>query len=478
MLPLLARTFFRLQERILGRRTFAILKELEQSQWWPRERLEQLQLRRLQQVVATAYRHTPYWRSVMDEAGFSPADIHFLADLRKFPLLEKETIRGRREEMVCRDGSPRVWLVRTSGSTNEALQFYTTPDREAQINAARIRGHEWVGLSKGQREMYFWGSPVELSKQDRFKRIRDWFVNDGLTNGFQLTPELVPQYLDYWKRWRPKCIFGYPCSFMLMITMARSAGISLGELRERGLETIVTTSEMLTDIDRQMIADAFGVPVYDSFGLREVGLVGHECEHQTMHCTDEQLILETIDPITLEPTDGQGELVLTNIMSPAMPIIRYRTGDVVTLSQAPCPCGRTLSSIKISGGRVADFVVTTDGVWIPGYAFIYICRAIPGIVKFQVHQERQGRIRVVLATDNNFPPNGTQQVRQAVRKRLNSDDGIFVELVDDIQPTPSGKYRPVIGKLAERLLKEDGRPHDSATAKGCARAVATHDRDG
>ncbi len=448
---------------MLGRRTFAILKELEQSQWWPRQRLEELQLRRLQDVATKAYEYTPYWRSMMDEVGLSPTDIRSLSDLRRFPLLEKETIRARREEMVWRDEGPRLQLVRTSGSTNEALQFYTNSNREAHINAARIRGHEWVGVRKGEPEMYFWGSPVELSKQDRVKRMRDWLVNDGLTNGFAITPELVPQYVDYWRRWRPKCIFGYPCSLVLMITMARPAGIRLGELKQRGLETIITTSEMLTEVDRKIIADAFGVPVYDSFGLREVGLAGHECEHQTMHCTDEQLILETVDPATLDPTDGEGELVITNVMSPAMPVLRYRTGDIVTLSDAPCPCGRSLSSIKISGGRVAEFVVTTDGVWIPGYAFIYICRSVQGIVKFQVHQERQGEVRVLLATDGNFPPDGTRQVREAVRKRLKSDDEILVQLVDDIQPAPSGKYRPVIGRLAEQLLKEDRQPSPSMT---------------
>ena len=163
-------------------------------------------------------------------------------------------------------------------------------------------------------------------------------------------------------------------------------------MRDCGLKMIVTTSEILTDVDRKAIADAFGVPVYDSYGLREGGLVGHECDRFTMHCMDEQLILETIDPDTLQPTDGEGELVLTNIVSKVMPMIRYRTGDIVTLSNDPCPCGRNLGSIRISGGRVADFVVTNNGTWIPGYAFIYICRSVKGIVNFQLHSgaERAG----------------------------------------------------------------------------------------
>ena len=453
MLPILARTCFRLQERLLGRNTFSVLRELEASQSWPPARMESLRVERLRALVASAYEHTPYWRSVMDQHGIGPADIRNLDDLRRFPLLEKETIRARREEMVWREEGRRLTLVRTSGSTNEALQFYSNSNREAQINAARMRGHEWIGIRRGEKEMYFWGSPVELSKQDRVKRVRDFFVNDGLTNGFEIKAQLVRGYYDYWMKWRPACIFGYPCSFSLMAQMAAQQGLSLTGLKDRGLKVLCTTSEMLTDVDRQAIETAFGVPLYDSYGVREGGLVGHECDRGTMHTMDEQLLLETVDPLTGRPTDGEGELVLTNIVSRVMPMIRYRTGDIVTLSAAPCPCGRTLRSIKISGGRVADFVVTTDGRWIPGYAFIYICRSVKGIVKFQAIQEKRGEVLVRVATDGNFPPDGTDQVGRAVRARLRSDDRVVVERVADIAPAPSGKYRPVIGKLAEELRR-------------------------
>ena len=100
---------------------------------------------------------------------------------------------------------------------------------------------------------------------------------------------------------------------------------------------------------------------------------------------------------------------------------------------------------------MADFVVTANGTWIPGYAFIYICRSIKGIANFQIIQDRKGQLRVLLATDGKFPSDGIPQVREAVRKRLQSSDEIHVELVADIPPAPSGKYRPVIGKLAEKL---------------------------
>lgn len=455
MLPVIARTIYRIQERMLSRRTFTILRELRESQWWPREKLEALRLERLRQIVTTAYEKTRYWRSVMEENGFSPTDIRTLADLRRFPLLEKSTVRARREEMTWHEEGPRVRLVRTSGSTNEALQFYTSSTREAHINAARMRGHEWAGVRRGEREMYFWGSPVELSKQDRLKRIRDWLVNDGLTNGFEVTPERVARYVEHWKRWRPKCIFGYPNTFVLTVKMAEQQGIDLGDLKDYGLKVLCTTSEILGEVNRKIICEAFGVPVHDSYGLREAGLVGYECEHFTMHGMDEQVILETIDPETLEPTAGEGELVVTNIMGPVMSIIRYRTGDIVTLSDEPCPCGRTLSRISISGGRIADFLVTDQGKWVVGYSFIYICRSVPGIVKFQVQQDRIGEVRVLLVTDSNFPADGEEKIKQAVRARLGSTDEIVVELVDDIQPSPSGKYRPVVSRVTEEMIRAD-----------------------
>jgi len=453
MLPVIAMTLFRIHERLLGRRTFAILKELEETQWWPRERIRALQVARLRALAASAYAHTPYWRRVMDEHGIAPDSIRSLDDVRRFPLLEKATLRARREEMVWRKEGPHVKLLRTSGSTNETLQFYTSSGREAAINAARIRGHRWIGINKGDKEVYFWGSPVELHTQDRVKHVRDWLVNEPLTNGFEITTDRAARFIEDWKRWRPKCIFGYPNSFLLTVRMAANLGIDLKELKRCGVRVLCTTSEMLGDVNRKIIGEAFDLPVYDSYGLREAALVGHECDRFTMHTTDEHVILETIDPVTLAPTDGQGELVVTSLISRVMPVIRYRTGDIVTLSSESCPCGRSLGRITISGGRIADFVVTRQGKWVAGYFLIYICRGVPGIVKFQAVQDRVGEVRVSLVTDEQFPADGVERVKAAVQARLASDDEISVECVDDIQPAPSGKYRPVIGKVAEQLMQ-------------------------
>jgi phenylacetate-CoA ligase len=450
MLPFIARTLYHIQERMLGRDSFAILKQLRQSQWWPRERLEALQLQRLQDLTAKAYEHSPYWRSIMTQHGVQPADVRSLADLQRFPLLTKRQLRESSKDMVWLGGGHHVRMGRTSGSTNEPLEFFTSAEREAHVNAARMRGHESVGMFRGEKELYFWGSPVEISKQDKIKSLRDWLINDGFTDAFHVNADQISEHFNRWLRFRPKCIFCYPSSLAMLAEMAEQQHIDLSQLRNRGLRMIVATAEVLEGF-RDAIQQAFHVPVYDSYGLREAGLIGHECEHQNMHCVEEQVLLETMDPNTLEPTSGEGELVVTNLVGHVMPVLRYRTGDIVTLNEAPCACGRSLRHIKVTGGRTVDFIVTSKGLWLSGFTFVYLHKHIPGIVKLQVQQDRIGEVRVLLVTNDKFGELGEKKVRHALKQSLQCNDNIIIQQVDAIPPCPSGKHRLVIGRVAEQL---------------------------
>ncbi len=460
MLPILARTFFRIQERLLGRPTFRLLGQLEQSDRWPRERLEAFQFERLGELLRAAYEHTRYWRAVMDAAGARPDEVKTLADLRRLPLLEKETIRTRREEMSWRGAARRTWLGRTGGSTATPIEFYTSALREAHINAVRMRGHAWVGMRRGEREMYFWGSPVERAKQDAVKSVRDWFIGDGFTDGFNVTEDAVPRLVAAWRRFRPKCIFCYPSSMALVVKLAGRHGIDLRGVKQAGLEMIITTAEILGPM-REEIAEAFSVPVYDSYGLRELGLIAHDCARQTMHATEEQFILETVDPHTLAPTEGEGELVVTSLISYPTPMIRYRTGDLVSLDDTPCPCGRTLRGVRVSGGRAVDFIVTSKGVWLSGMVFTYLLRQVPGMVKLQAQQERIGHLRLLVVPDDRFASVGKAMLLHNIRKWLGCDDEIEIIEVADIPISQSGKHRLVISRVAEELRRRSQLTVDS-----------------
>ena len=140
-------------DRIRGTRSVRSLGELEQSQWWARERIEDLQAQRLQHLVRYVYDRVPYYRHIMNERGISPADIARPSDLPQLPVLTKEDIRTRSSELIA-EGFPRSQLVEghTGGSTGTPLCFVASREGRWTHGYARsMRALEWAGLYPGDR---------------------------------------------------------------------------------------------------------------------------------------------------------------------------------------------------------------------------------------------------------------------------------------------------------------------------------------
>ena len=448
MNSLLAGIMFRMHERMLGRNTFKVLSQLRRSQYWTREQIQKLRLARLRQLVRDAHDHCPFWRRVMIELGIDPGDIRDIKDIAAFGLLSREDIRQHREEMVWRHEGRGVTIATTSGSTNARLQFYTSASRESHITAARMRGHGWVGVEPGDKELYFWAAPLEVNTQDRLRQVRDWLRNDAFSNGLLLTPQRVRRYFSQWMKWKPRCIFGYVSSFAMMVRLANQCDIDLSLLARRGLRAIVTTSELLGD-HRSIISQAFGVPVYDSFGLREGGLIAHDCYHCTMHTNDEQLILETINPNTLEPTTCEGEPVVTmpGRATPCQLLLSHRRPGVARSHPARGP----VAGIDLCGGRIMESLITTEGNII-AVSLLYTCKAIPALRQLQARQERLGEIRLLVALEDDAPHDTMKRVEHAMRKRLDSQDKLIIQQVDEIPPVASGKQMVVISQVARDMF--------------------------
>jgi len=147
---LAANLLFRAQETNPGRRTFAVASQLRASQWWPRERLQKLQLETSAASGPSGLSAYALLRGVMDDHRISPEDINSLDDVRRFPLLDKETVRARREDMVWRGDGRRLQLVRTtdrrtkrcnSMRTRTAKRRSTRREFEARVvESARVTG--------------------------------------------------------------------------------------------------------------------------------------------------------------------------------------------------------------------------------------------------------------------------------------------------------------------------------------------------
>ncbi len=432
-----------LHERIMGRKTFAFYRQMLESQWWSPQQMKEYQLARLQKRVAAALKNTPgYAKLAGVDASWTPQS---LDDLQKLPIVDKSVLSQHRDELTDRTVSGGPIQCSTGGSTGVPLHFYFDKRRQAFDKAGRMRAHQWFDVLPGDREAYIWGASIELSRQDRLKRLRDRLTNEMLLSSYDFTDKTIASFAARLKQFRPACLFGYPTGLALMCKLANEAGIRLNDLAVRA---VFCTAEVLQPHQKKLIGETIGAPVVNNYGSRDAGFIGHECPHGRMHITSDNMIVEFLRDGRPVKAGEDGEIVVTHLENYAMPFIRYRTGDIAQPSDEVCPCGRGLAVMQNVQGRVIDYIIAPDGRWMLGLAMTLIILHIPGIEQYQIVQETLEHIVVRLVKGKEFPVDGEQRIVSGMQARLGQSVRIEIRNETKIEPEKSGKFRFVISRPA------------------------------
>ncbi len=434
---------FPLHEWIKRHDSTARRRAIEQSQWWPPERIERHRLERLREFLRIVAATVPYYGQLFRSSAFDPASIRALADLAAIPFLTKSIIRSNPEALKARSITG-LTRYNTGGSSGEPLVFYIGKDRVSHDVAAKWRATRWWGVDIGDPEIVVWGSPIELGAQDWARSLRDRVLRTTLLPAFEMSESRLDAFVAEIRARQPVMLFGYPSALAHIARHAASRGHALNDL---GIRVAFVTSERLYPEQREQIMRTFGCPVANGYGGRDAGFIAHECPAGGMHITAEDIIVEIVDAEGRpQPPGAAGEIVVTHMATGSFPFIRYRTGDVGVLDDRMCACGRGLPLIKEIQGRTTDFVVAQDGTVMHGLALVYVLRDLPGIAKFKIVQETIDHTKVLLAVDADFDPANLARIRAGMAKRLGERVRIDVDIVADIPAEASGKYRHVISK--------------------------------
>ena len=449
MVPLIARHLIcPIHERLLGRRTFRYLRELERSQWWSPDELREHQRTKVANLLAHAHANVPFFRRRLDAAGVGPAPADALAALQGLQLLSKNQIRRAGDEALWRDAPGGLFEHNTGGSTGDPLIFHLDRRRQGYDQAARIRTHRWFGVDLGERELYLWGSPIELTGSDRVKRWRDALFNHRLISAFDMSTERMDKYIEQWHRYRPACLFGYPSSIARFVEHAATRGTCL---HTSGFRAVFVTGEVCYPHQREAIGRGIDVPVADCYGSREAGFVAHECPEGNMHLTAENVLVEIVDSDGCALPSGEtGEIVVTHLDAYAMPFIRYRTGDHGRLKVGRCACGRGLPMMDIVQGRATDFLYLPDGTVKHALSIIYPLRAMPGVKQFRVVQDADYSVAIEVVADDRAGRITRESVAAGVRPVVGEAVGLRIAMVDRIASEGSGKHRYVVSHAEPR----------------------------
>ena len=440
---------FPIHEKLVGRKTFQFLDELEKTQWLKAEEIKSLQLRKLKDLLIHAQKNCSFYRKRFHDAGFDPSHLKSLDGFKSIPTLNKTEIRQNLNDMIWKECPGGLHRFNTGGSSGEPLIFYFDRRRQAYDAAARALTHRWWGIDIGDRELYLWGSPLEIKKQDKLKDLRDTLTNQLLLSAFDLSQAMIPNFMEKIQKFKPKCLFGYPSTISLFCQLALQQGYDLSII---GVKVVFSTAEVLYDHQKEIISKTFGtIPVVDGYGSREGGFVSHECPAGSMHVIEQNIIVEYLrDEKPVGPGED-GEIVVTHLDNWAMPFIRYRTGDVAQFDTQMCKCRRNLSTMKKIQGRTTDFIVSPDGRWQHGLSLVYVVRDIPGVAEFKIIQEAVDDVKILLKVHQNlFPENGKTIIIKGVKQRMGQEVKVDIEMVDEIEKDASGKYRYVVSKVAEK----------------------------
>lgn len=431
------------------------LREFERTQYLSADELAALQLQRLRGILTHAFEQCPFYRERMDRVGFHPSDVRTLDDLRHLPALEKSDIQQHGERMIARDW-PRHDLRRnqTGGSTGTPIVFYAGRDRRQSRCAAQLRHNQWAGWEVGDRAAVLWGAPRDKPRQDWRACLRRFLLREPLwLDTACVTEQRLEEFHRELLRYRPRVIQAYARSVLLFAQFLEQRG-----WRPWRPHSIVTSAEVLEPHERALVERVFGCPVFNRYGCREVSVIASECAaHQGMHVMAEGLYLEIVQGDRAAAPGEMGSIVVTDLLNYAMPMIRYRIGDLGSWQPGVCACGRQLPRLAQVHGRVTDFLVGGDGRLVSGvFLATYTVAQRPSLGQVQIHQERAGEIVYRIRPGNAFNAAAdSAYLERTSREYLGAGTQVRWELVDQLPAEASGKFLFSRSSVTPNFLRDD-----------------------
>jgi phenylacetate-CoA ligase len=416
-----------------------VLRSLKSNVWLKTSQLVELQERKLKMLLSHAYHNVPYYRHLFDSIKLKPGDIKDRKDISKVPITTKTLIQKVKDEMIARN--IKIWVEhKTSGSTGMSLVLCSSME-----DAIYSRGmYERVRVENGFRilrdRLAYIGSPFVIPK------TKKWYENFGIRRkeGINVFEPLDVQ-IKMLKEVKPDAMWGYASAIRLLAKIIKEE-----EIEGIGPRLIFTSSELLDLETRKLINSVFKVNLVDVYAAWEGGCMAWECsEHVGYHINMDQVLVEFIDENGESVKKGErGKVVITNLHSYAMPIIRYELGDYAIPTYEECPCGRGGYLLKGVEGRCDDFIKLSDNRIVAPPILWSIMKSISGISEFQVIQEKKDEIVVyVVKLDELSDVTVLGEVEKKFRKILGNNVSINTRIVERIEREKSGKLRSVISSI-------------------------------
>jgi len=418
------------------------------------EQFNEYQTLQLRRLLLHAFETVPYYQKAFKALGINGSDLQKfeLRDLPRLPFLEKNTLRKLgTSNLISKQPEPGRQFFGSSGSTGTPTQIlFSQPMHQRWSAGFEARVRHWAGVTRHDPRGMIGGRRVvpEGSAKRPFYRY-NFIEKQSYFSAYHISSANAADYLEGMKKHSVTYMNGYAMSnYFLARFLEENA------LEAPTLKAVLTSSEKLTPEMRATFQRVYGCKTYDAWsGVEACGLVS-ECEHGRLHSSPDIAILEFLDPDTGQPAQpGQlAEVVCTGLLNYDQPLIRYRIGDLMRLSEEPCPCGRQMPVIQEIVGRIEDTVIGADGCEMVRFHGIFV--GIPSIVEGQIIQQDYTHFEVKIVASNALTEAERQLIHQRMKSQLGEVKADIIE-VGNIPRGPNGKFKSVISNIKRSISLND-----------------------
>jgi len=422
--------FLKFRNRKFAKNPNIIFKELNESQYWTREKLEEYQLKKINNLLLLAKESSPYYAEKYKNISLPLSNIEEFRNA--IPTISKDEIMENLKGVRTKNFSNQYHHT-TSGTTGNPLTAYISGMTESVREACHIRFHDWWGINQNDQNIYI-AIIKSGGRKSLISKIKKYIRGRHDIDVFDLSEKTILRYFSEIEKFKPSYIRGYKSALLELTKL-----MDLKNLRFKNfkLKAAIVTSEVLYDNERKFIEGVLGCKLANEYGSVEAGLYANECPYGSMHINEEAVYIHT---------NSENEAIVTELDNDSMPLINYKNDDLVLISENNCECGRTSRVIDEVKGRVTGYVIRPDGSKINQIIINRILMQLDKgefnntVRKFQVIQKGQTFV-VKIEPLENFRKGCKDFISKRLYEEIGKDINIEFEIVDKIERDKSGKYR-------------------------------------
>jgi phenylacetate-CoA ligase len=447
-------TAYRVLSRVSSYTAWKHFERLQANQWLSRAELDRLRWARFQALLAHAGQ-IPFYRDLWRHAGVEPHRFTRLEDVCHLPVVTRQdVIRGQENDAFLLSRRQDCESTHSSGTTGPSIYIPFTRDDLQVKYAAYLRAYYATDWRLGVRSAamhpashpQFKGRYTGRPDRDNFAAIRTLAFRLAHRR-LLLTPYFKPESGDdtFPREWYAALRRHQP---FLLETMDFNLVALYQYIREQGLPPLriprtIVLATLAPGFKRRLEA-AFDTEIFDRYGPHEVEGTAFAChEHRGMHMAIDSVHTEFLDDEHRRVGPGEdAHIVLTDLDSRAMPLIRYRIGDTGSYLDEPCTCGRGFPLMQEIAARTRDLFETSDGRRVAAASLVALLQDEPAIAVFQITQLADRTLEARVVPDRALWTSGSEQ---QIRAKLadawrGSEAGIRVLAVERVQLEPNGKF--------------------------------------